>query len=62
MVVIAILIVIIFTYTLRNINKCNHDYKFIRKTSGDENNRALDLGGRYIHKCSKCDKYIYKNE
>lgn len=39
---------------------CKHDFIFIRKTSGDENNYALDRGGRNIYKCIHCGKLDYR--
>ena len=42
---------------------CKHRrLEFIRKTYGDENNTALDLGGRYVHRCHDCGRLVYRPE
>ncbi len=42
---------------------CKHtNSTFVRKTYGDENNMAIDLGGRYIYKCDDCGRYVNKPE
>jgi hypothetical protein len=40
---------------------CGHSHViFVRQTYGDENNIALDLGGRYIWRCLDCGQLVNK--
>jgi hypothetical protein len=42
---------------------CKHSHlRFVRQTSGDENNYALSQGGRYVHECLDCGRSVYRNE
>lgn len=42
---------------------CLHEsLRFVRKSGGDENNVADNLGGRFVHRCLKCGVRVYRSE
>lgn len=41
---------------------CKHNFSYLRKTSGDENNYALSVGGRNIYICMHCGKSEHRRK